>query len=134
MPELRRAGGRLTLKHAIFFLLSMYFAPTAVAYGGQPRGAPGGVTVDTNAAALPRGAPQIALPIALPAEEGPLLFDILPRYSIEHPVTEWGVGWTNQLEIVRWTASGFIAHDNTDARMTPWGAVRRSPSNALVWG
>src|SRR5947209_574785 len=50
---------------------------------------------------LDRGAFTLALPIDVPTDRGPLLAKVVPAYSPESGISEWGHGWQADLAIRR---------------------------------
>lgn len=76
-------------------------------------------------AALARGLYSLPLPVDLPSERGPLLVDIIPSYSAEGGVGEWGVGWSTNLTIRRHRTVGEIDFTDDDELTSPWGKLVR---------
>ena len=48
---------------------------------------------------LARGTYALPLPVTLPDDRGPLLAGVIPNYSPETGITEWGMGWQPELKI-----------------------------------
>ena len=71
---------------------------------------------------LSRGAYTLPLPIELPADRGPLLAKVVPSYSPETGITEWGMGWQPELKIQRFQPRGEIDFA-TDQLSSPWGRL-----------
>jgi hypothetical protein len=69
-----------------------------------------------------RGTYQIPAPIAVPAQRGRLLFDPFPRYSPGHGLSEWGMGWSQNLEVKRHRVVGDLDYA-TDSFLSPWGRL-----------
>lgn len=69
---------------------------------------------------LARGVFKLPLPVDIPSDRGPLLAEIIPSYSPETGITEWGMGWQAELSIRRFRPRGeidFVGDDFT----SPWG-------------
>ncbi|WP_437972808.1 RHS repeat-associated core domain-containing protein [Sorangium sp. So ce295] len=73
--------------------------------------------------ALARGAYSLPLPIDAPAERGGLLASVVPSYSAEGGVGEWGVGWQTDLTIRRHRVVGEIDFTAGDSFTSPWGRL-----------
>lgn len=71
---------------------------------------------------LPRGAHTLDLPIQAPTTRGPLMFDVLPRYSSEAGLGEWGMGWSVSLAIHRQPVLGDVDYA-VDELTSPWGRL-----------
>ena len=69
---------------------------------------------------LSRGAYSLPLPIELPTDRGPLLAKVIPSYSPETGITEWGMGWQAELSIRRYRPRGEVDFA-TDDFTSPWG-------------
>jgi RHS repeat-associated protein len=88
---------------------------------GSLAGQYGGIAFATSA--LTRGTFTLPSPMTLPHERGALPVDILPIYSPESGISEWGLGWTaNNLTITRWRASGDLDYVS-DQLLSPWGRL-----------
>ncbi|MCU0682317.1 MAG: hypothetical protein MUF34_08700 [Polyangiaceae bacterium] len=81
-------------------------------------------------AALARGAYSLPLPLSAPAERGPLLASVVPAYSAEGGMSEWGVGWQNDLTIRRHRVVGQIDYGNDDEFTSPWGRLLEGDDGA----
>src|SRR3712207_4892415 len=57
---------------------------------------------------LARGAFAFPLPIDLPGDRGPLLANVVPGYTTEGGLGEWGMGWDMNLAIKRIRLTGEI--------------------------
>jgi hypothetical protein len=55
---------------------------------------------------LSRGDFRLPLPIELPNERGGPLVDLLPSYSPDSGLSEWGIGWRVDLSIRRFAMVG----------------------------
>jgi YD repeat-containing protein len=71
---------------------------------------------------LSRGAYTLPLPIDLPGDRGPLLAKVVPSYSPETGITEWGMGWQPELKIQRFQPRGEVDFA-TDQLSSPWGRL-----------
>ena len=71
---------------------------------------------------LSRGAYALPLPIDLPTDRGPLLARVVPSYSPETGITEWGMGWQAELKIQRFQPRGEVDFA-TDQLASPWGRL-----------
>src|SRR6266545_455486 len=92
---------------------------------GQPqRGSIAGSLSGTafGPADLKRGSFRLGLPIDAPGARGPLLADIVPTYSTEAGLHEWGMGWTAELGIRRHRDAGDLDYAN-DGFLGPWGRL-----------
>src|SRR5262245_190733 len=69
---------------------------------------------------LARGAFTLPLPVDVPSDRGPLLAGIIPRYSPDTGITEWGMGWQTELSIRRFRPRGEIEFAGDDFT-SPWG-------------
>jgi RHS repeat-associated protein len=89
---------------------------------GSVRGSLAGIGF--TASELSRGAFRLPLPIHTPADRGPLQARVIPSYSPDGGLSEWGMGWTTDLEIRRYRVIGEIdyAHDEF---VSPWGRLRQ---------
>lgn len=77
-----------------------------------------------------RGTLTLPFPGAIPEGRGPLLVGILPSYAPEQGLSEWGLGWGNNLAITRLRAVGEVQFDETDALTSPWGRLSRGDDGA----
>lgn len=75
---------------------------------------------------LARGSYALPLPIEVPTERGPLLAKVVPTYSPETGISEWGMGWQSELKIQRFQPRGEVDFA-TDQMSSPWG--RLVPAN-----
>ncbi len=73
-------------------------------------------------AELARGSFSLPLPVELPAERGSSLANILPTYSIENGLSEWGIGWSSKLTIERYRVRGTVDYQD-DELSSPWGRL-----------
>ncbi len=71
---------------------------------------------------LSRGTYTLPLPIDLPGDRGPLLAKVVPSYSPETGITEWGMGWQPELKIQRFQPRGEVDFA-TDQLSSPWGRL-----------
>ena len=71
---------------------------------------------------LARGTFVLPLPIDTPSDRGPLLAKIIPGYSPEAGIGEWGVGWQADLAIRRYRPRGEINFRDDDFT-SPWGRL-----------
>jgi RHS repeat-associated protein len=71
---------------------------------------------------LARGTFKLPLPIDAPSDRGPLLAGVVPAYSAESGITEWGMGWEADLAIRRFRPLGEIDFA-TDGFTSPWGRL-----------
>ncbi|HEX3764220.1 MAG TPA: FG-GAP-like repeat-containing protein [Kofleriaceae bacterium] len=71
---------------------------------------------------LARGTFKLPLPIDAPGDRGPLLAGVVPAYSAESGITEWGMGWEADLAIRRFRPLGEIDFA-TDGFTSPWGRL-----------
>ncbi|WP_394850766.1 FG-GAP-like repeat-containing protein [Pendulispora brunnea] len=70
-----------------------------------------------------RGLFSLPLPVAVPGERGALAAAVIPTYSAEHGLSEWGVGWSvPALVIQRTRVLGDIDYRN-DELTGPWGRM-----------
>ncbi|MCP3139896.1 RHS repeat-associated core domain-containing protein [Pyxidicoccus xibeiensis] len=78
---------------------------------------------------LHRGAFALSLPGSLPAERGAPQVGVLPGYSADTGLTEWGAGWDVALSVRRYRALGEV--DYADDDLTgPWGVLRKGSDGA----
>lgn len=75
-----------------------------------------------GAADVSRGAYSLPLPLALPAERGGVLASVVPTYSPDAGITEWGAGWSVGLSIQRYRVQGDVDYA-TDDFTSPWGRL-----------
>ena len=73
---------------------------------------------------LLRGTYVLPSPFELPDERGSVLMNIFPTYSPEGGITEWGMGWQNNLCIKRFKTLGTIKYDDSDEFISPWGILK----------
>jgi len=73
---------------------------------------------------LQRGSFALNIPIQLPEERGRLIHPFLPSYSISTGLSEWGLGFSNQLKIQRFRTVGHINFED-DGFTSPWGELRK---------
>jgi RHS repeat-associated protein len=73
---------------------------------------------------MSRGDFALPIPITLPTERGAPLVDLLPRYSPDAGLSEWGMGWRADLAIQRFAIVGDI-DPGGDEFVSPWGRLRR---------
>jgi RHS repeat-associated protein len=69
-----------------------------------------------------RGAFALPLGLAAPQDRGPLLTNVFPSYSPENAISEWGMGWTVSLAVVRSAVVGDISYD-ADEFTSPLGRL-----------
>ncbi|WP_434384220.1 RHS repeat-associated core domain-containing protein [Melittangium boletus] len=69
-----------------------------------------------------RGSFTLAAPMALPTERGAPLAQVLPGYSTEHGISEWGTGWQTSLVLTRSRLSGTLDYA-TDGLVGPHGRL-----------
>src|SRR5262245_26140618 len=63
-----------------------------------------------GAADVARGSFVLPLPIELPSQRGALAAKVIPSYSPEGGISEWGMGFESQLEIRRFRVSGDLRY------------------------
>jgi RHS repeat-associated protein len=73
---------------------------------------------------LARGTYALPLPVALPSDRGPILANVIPSYSPETGITEWGMGWQAELKIQRFQPRGEVNFVD-DQFTSPWGQLVR---------
>lgn len=78
---------------------------------------------------LSRGAFTLALPASAPGERGSLLAGVLPGYSADTGLTEWGAGWDAGLSVRRFRALGEVNYVDDDLT-GPWGVLRKGSDGA----
>jgi RHS repeat-associated protein len=79
---------------------------------------------------LARGAFRLPLSIVIPEDRGPVQAGVVPVYSPDSGLSEWGMGWSVDLSIKRSRLVGefdFI----TDELTSPWGRLRAGNDNTL---
>jgi RHS repeat-associated protein len=83
-----------------------------------------------TATELARGAFRLPLSIATPDDRGPLQASVIPAYSPDGGISEWGMGWGVELSIKRHRLLGEIdfAHDEL---VSPWGRLRSGNDGKL---
>ncbi|WP_434384214.1 RHS repeat-associated core domain-containing protein [Melittangium boletus] len=69
-----------------------------------------------------RGSFTLAAPMALPTERGAPLAQVLPGYSTENGISEWGTGWQTSLVMTRSRLSGSLDYA-TDGLVGPHGRL-----------
>jgi len=74
---------------------------------------------------LSRGTFSLGLPIALAQERGGALFNVVPTYSPEGGISEWGMGFSSALSITRYRPTGELGFDASDEYTSPWGRLRQ---------
>ncbi|WP_437966603.1 RHS repeat-associated core domain-containing protein [Sorangium sp. So ce260] len=79
---------------------------------------------------LARGVHSVPLPIDAPSERGSLLASVIPSYSPEGGVSEWGVGWQTDLAIRRHRVGGEIDFTMNDDFTSPWGRLSAGDDGA----
>ncbi len=79
-------------------------------------------SVDIGAADVSRGGFSLASAFQVPTERGAPLGSLLPAYSPENGLSEWGLGWASALRIERWNAVGTVKY-LADNRKSPWGQL-----------
>lgn len=79
-------------------------------------------TFDTGVQDLASGSLTYSLPLTFRNERGPLLANILPSYSMQQGLSEWGLGWQMNLSIKRTRLSGHINYRD-DLFSSPWGLL-----------
>lgn len=80
---------------------------------------------------LSRGTYAIPLPVETPSERGAILAEVVPSYSAESGVGEWGVGWQSDLTIRRHRVIGEIDFSDDDQFVSPWGPLVRGDDGAF---
>ena len=71
---------------------------------------------------LARGTFGLPLPIAAPDVRGPLLARVIPGYSTEAGLGEWGMGWAADLSLRRFRLGGEV-DVAVDEFTSPWGRL-----------
>jgi len=87
---------------------------------GSVQGALAGVGF--AATELARGAFRLPLAISTPQERGPLQAGVIPTYSPDSGLSEWGMGWSADLSIKRHRVVGEIDYLHDDL-VSPWGRL-----------
>jgi RHS repeat-associated protein len=75
-----------------------------------------------GAADLSRGAHSLSLPVTLPSQRGGVLASVIPTYSPDAGISEWGAGWSVGLAIQRYRVLGDVDYA-TDDFTSPWGRL-----------
>jgi RHS repeat-associated protein len=88
---------------------------------GSVQGALSGVGF--TAAELARGGFRLPLPLSVPEDRGPCQAGIVPAYSPDAGLSEWGMGWSVDLSIKRSRLVGEVDF-TTDDFTSPWGRLR----------
>jgi len=73
---------------------------------------------------LSRGSFNLGAPMQLPSERGTPHLGIVPAYSPESGISEWGLGWSNALALTRTRVSGSLDW-RSDDWTGPWGRLVR---------
>lgn len=71
---------------------------------------------------LARGSFTLNSPLTAPSERGGMGAQIFPSYGLEHPSSEWGLGWSSSLSISRFRLVGSIDYQ-TDELTGPFGRL-----------
>jgi RHS repeat-associated protein len=79
---------------------------------------------------LARGAFRLPLSISLPEDRGPIQASVVPVYSPDSGLSEWGMGWSIDLSIERSRLVGEFDF-TTDEFTSPWGRLRAGNDNTL---
>ncbi|MEO7731145.1 MAG: FG-GAP-like repeat-containing protein, partial [Kofleriaceae bacterium] len=95
---------------------------------GSIQGALSGVKF--TASELARGAFRLPLAISAPQDRGPLQATVVPTYSPDAGLSEWGMGWSVDLSIKRHRLVGEIDFVN-DELVSPWGRLRPGDDGKL---
>jgi RHS repeat-associated protein len=128
MPPLR------SLKLAVFSLLALAAAGAGAQavfhdYMVQPpqldapqRGSLAGQygRIAFGPADLTRGGFSLPCALAVPTERGGPGVDLVPVYSPDSGLSEWGMGWQSVLALTRWRSAGDLDY-RTDELSSPWG-------------
>jgi hypothetical protein len=77
-----------------------------------------------SASEVSRGGFQLPLPISVPSERGPLQANVVPRYSPDRGLSEWGMGWGIELAIQRHRWIGELDFQSDDFT-SPWGPLKQ---------
>jgi RHS repeat-associated protein len=96
----------------------------APAFAKPERGSLTGALANLSfgAADVSRGAYSLPLPLALPSERGGVLASVVPTYSPDAGISEWGAGWSVGLSIQRYRVLGDVDYA-TDDFTSPWGRL-----------
>ena len=86
--------------------------------------------VNFTATELARGAFRLPLALGLPDDRGPLLANVVPAYSPDGGLSEWGMGWGVDLTIRRHRLVGEINYID-DELVSPWGRLRPGDDGKL---
>ncbi|ACG75093.1 YD repeat protein [Anaeromyxobacter sp. K] len=78
---------------------------------------------------LTRGAFVLPSPFSAPEDRGPLLASPFPTYAPDAGISEWGMGWTSALAIVRYRVRGDIWAPD-DERTGPYGRMVKGDDGA----
>ncbi len=78
-----------------------------------------------GAAELARGVYSLPLPLAIPSDRGPLLANVIPTYSAEGGISEWGMGLQTNLSIRRHRIAAEIDFSAYDDFVGPWGRLAK---------
>ena len=95
---------------------------------GSVQGALAGVGF--TATELARGAFRLPLPISTPNDRGPLQASVIPAYSPDSGLSEWGMGWGVDLSIKRNRLIGDLDYASDDL-VSPWGRLRPGDDGKL---
>jgi RHS repeat-associated protein len=80
---------------------------------------------------LAQGTFKLPLALSTPSDRGPLLIDVIPTYSAESGISEWGVGWQADLAIRRFRPLGELDF-STDQLTSPWGRLAATDDGAYI--
>jgi hypothetical protein len=83
-----------------------------------------------EAAEVTRGGFSLALPVTVPEERGTPRTALLPRYSVDQGLSEWGAGWAVPLDVRRIRSLGEINFIDDDLA-SPWGVLKRGTDGAF---
>lgn len=126
------------LSCALAFLAAAASAQTPLATRVQPvsvaapaRGSVSGQLASTvfAAAEMSRGSFSVPSGMQAPNERGPLLGAPFPSYSPDGAMSEWGLGWNVNLQLVRSRLAGDLDYA-TDELTSPWGRCIRGTDGA----
>lgn len=92
--------------------------------GAPERGNIAGVLSEFSLAAaeVTRGSFSVPAPLDFPDARGAPLVDLTPRYSPESGLSEWGMGFSQQLAIRRDSVEGEVDY-TADEFVSPWGRL-----------
>lgn len=79
---------------------------------------------------LSRGQFSLPSPFAFPTERGPLLAPVVPGYSADGGISEWGMGWTASFSLRRFRETGDLNYTD-DLWTSPWGVLRPGDDGAF---